>query len=184
MEKPPRYFTIKQFTRIVFEMTHAVVKYSKYMRLVDKVFNTEIMLAVSGVNKCAICSHVHTKTLLKKGARASDLEDLYAHVSEEKRLALAFAEHYADETGNYAPEAFNQLVIYYGHDQAYGIMAVIKMIMFGNANGIALTNLGNRLRFKRNKESRFLTELYNGPFAYLLMLILFIVNIFTKRKVY
>lgn len=184
MERKPRYFTIKQFTRIVFEMTHAVVKYRKYMRLVDKVFNTEIMLAVSGVNQCAICSYVHTKTLLKEGASPRDLEDLYGHASPEKRLALVFAEHYADEGGNYDPEAFKELVNTYGHDLAYGIMVVIKMIMFGNANGIALTNLGNRLRLKRNKESKFFTELYNGPFAYLLLLILLIVNLFTKRKIY
>lgn len=184
MERKPRYFTIKQFTRIVFEMTHAVVKYRKYMRLVDKVFNTEIMLAVSGVNACAICSHVHTKALLKEGASATDLADLYGHVSQEKRLALAFAEHYADEGGNYDREAFQELIRAYGHDLAYGIMVVIKMIMFGNANGIALTNLGNRLRLKRNKESKFFTELYNGPFAYLLLLILLIVNLFTKRKIY
>lgn len=111
MGKKPRNFTIKQFTRIVFEMTHAVVKYGKYMRLVDKVFHAEIMLAVSGVNQCAICTHVHTKTLLKEGASSSDLADLYGHVSEEKRLALVFAEHYADEGETMTPRLLINLSI-------------------------------------------------------------------------
>lgn len=95
-----------------------------------------------------------------------------------------FAQHYAFQVGKYDQDVFDKIIDYYGKEKAYGIMATIKIIMFGNTNGIALTNLVNRLRFKRNKNSKFFTELYNGFIGYLLLPILIIVNLFVKKKIY
>ena len=188
MNQEARYFTIKQFNKITFEAAHAIVKYKKFMKKIDKPFKKQIMLTVSGVNKCSICSHVHTKGLIKSGASDEDLKVLFEgdfeNLSKDAALALVFAQHYADETGNYDPEAFEKIIEYYGKDKAYGIMATIKMIMFGNNNGIALTNFFNRFKFKRNKKSKLITELYNGFFAYILLPVFLFVNIFVKKKSY
>lgn len=188
MSNDPKYFTVKQFNRILYGATHAMVKYRKAMRHVDKEFQKQIMLAVSSVNNCRICSYVHTKALIRSGASDEELKSLYEgdfeNLSAENSLALVFAQYYADQMGEYSKEDFDKLIEHYGKDKANGIMATIKIIMFGNNNGIALTNLVNRLRFKRNKNSKFLTELYNGLFAYVLLPLFLIVNLFSKRKVY
>ena len=188
MNQEPRYFTVKQFNRIAFDAAHAIVKYRKYMKLVDKKFRKQIMLAVSGVNKCSICTYVHTKALLKSGVSEEELETLYFGkfdaLENDVAVALLFAEHYADESGKYDPEAFAKVVEHYGKNKAYGIMATIKMIMFGNTNGIALGNLGARFKCKKNKNSKFFTDLYNGIFAYFLLPWFFVVNLFKKKKIY
>ncbi len=188
MKQEPRFFTIKEFNNITYEAAHAIVKYRKYMKKVDKAFRKQIMLAVSSVNNFGICSHVHTKSLIKSGATDEELkilfEGTFENLEKEASLALVFAQHYADETGKYDQEAFDRIIDYYGKEKAYGIMATIKIIMFGNNNGIALTNFFNRLRFKKNKNSKLLTELYNGFFAYLILPIFLFVNLFTKKKTY
>lgn len=188
MKQEPRFFSAKQFNRIAFDAAHAIAKYSKFMRLVDKTFQKQIMLAVSGVNKCSICSYVHTKSLLKSGASNEELKMLYEgkfeNLDENITFALVFSEHYADQGGNYDQEAFEKVIEYYGKNKAYGIMATIKMIMFGNTNGIALGNLGARFKFKKNKNSKFFTDLYNGPFAYILLPLFLLINLFTKKRIY
>lgn len=188
MIKEPRYFTIKQFNRIIFDAAHAIVKYHKKMKLLNPVFKKQIMLTVSNVNNCNACSYVHSKALIKSGATNEELKPLiegeFESLDDDVALALVFAQHYADQVGQYDPETFENIINYYGLEKAYGIMATIKVIMFGNTNGIALTNLFSRFKFKRNKKSKLGTELYNGLFAYLLLPVLIIINIFIKKKKY
>lgn len=185
MEKEARYFSIKQFNKIAFSAAHVIVKYRKSLKLIDPYFRSQIMLAVSSVNSCRICSHLHTKIFLKSGATNEELEAvLEGNYDEKTAIALLFAQHYADEIGNYDKETFVKVIEYYGKAKAYGIMAAIKIIMFGNTNGIALTNLVNRLRFKRAKNSKFLTEVYNGLIAYILLPIFIFVNLFRKKECY
>jgi len=188
MSTEARYFTVKQFNRITYGAAHVIVKYRKYMRLIDKVFRSQIMVAVSSVNKCRVCSYVHTKGLIKSGISNEELKDIldgsFENLTEEISLALIFAQHYADQVGKYDQEAFNKIIDYYGKEYAYGIMTTIKIIMFGNTNGIALTNLSNRLRFKKVKNAKFLTDLYNGFAGYVLLPFFIIINLFTKKKTF
>lgn len=185
MKKEPRYFTPKQFNKIAFEASHAIVKYRKYMKLIDKQFRSQIMLAVSQVNSCGICSYLHTKNYLKSGATDEELEFLLVgDYNKEEALALLFAQHYAETLGDYDKETLDKVVDHYDKDKTLGILASIKIIMFGNTNGIAITNLGKRLTFRRVKNSKFLTELYNGLLAYLIFPIFLIINLFKKRKPY
>lgn len=76
MNKEPRYFSVKEFNSIVNGAAHAIVKNRKDMRKIDKPFRKQIMLAVSGVNKCSICLHVHTKSLIKPGLTDDELKTL------------------------------------------------------------------------------------------------------------
>lgn len=185
MKSEPKYFTAKQFNQIANEAAHAIVKYKKERKLIDKSFRSQIMLTVSKVNSCNICSYMHTKSYIKSGASDEELQDLLdGDFAEENYLALVFAQHYADLIGNYDKEAFNQLVEKYGQMKAFGIMATIKIIMFGNSNGIALTNFFRRLRFKKATNSKLSTELHNGFLAYFIFPFFLIINIFKKREPY
>ena len=187
MKKEPRYFTVSEFNRITANMAYALLKFRKERRLLSKALEKQIMLAVSEVNSCRICSYVHTQALLKEGASEEELASLLSgtitSLNKEHHTAILFAEHYADTTGNYDQDTFAALVRDYGYEKAVGIVATIEIIMFGNANGIAFTNLANRLRFRRNKNSKLLTELYTGPFAYLFLPFCLIITVFRKKKV-
>lgn len=186
MSTETRFFSIKEFNKIVYKASYVIAKQRKYFRLVDKTFRSQIMATVSAVNSCPICSYVHTKSLIKSGTSNEELKVLlegdFTDLNEEVSLALVFAQHYADEKGNYDEETFLRVIEFYGKDLAYGIMATIKMIMFGNSNGIALTNLVNRLRFRKPKNAKFFTDLYNGFVGYLLLPILIIFSFFKRSK--
>lgn len=187
MQKEPRYFTIKQFNRITFRAAHALVKLRKERKMLPKSLQKQIMLAVSEVNSCRVCSYVHTKSLLKEGATQEELDllfkDNFSNLTAKEAHALLFAEHYADTLGKYDTETITVLRRYYTAQEVAGIIATIRIIMFGNANGINLTNFVNRFRFKRNKNSKLGTELYNGFFAYILFPLFLLINIFVPKRV-
>lgn len=67
MKSEPRYFSPKQFNRIISQAAYAINKYRKEMKLIDKALKSQVMLAVSQVNSCRICSYVHTKNYLRSG---------------------------------------------------------------------------------------------------------------------
>ncbi|HZJ89519.1 MAG TPA: carboxymuconolactone decarboxylase family protein [Bacilli bacterium] len=187
MQKEPRYFTVKQFNRISFRTAHAIIKLRKERKLISKSLQKQIMLAVSEVNSCRVCSYVHTQALLKEGATKEELDALFSdnfrNLDEKEAHALLFAEHYADTLGNYDGETLTELRRYYSAQEVAGIIGTIQIIMFGNANGINLTNFVNRFRLKRNKNSKLGTELYNGFFAYLLLPFFLLINIFVRKRV-
>jgi nucleoside-specific outer membrane channel protein Tsx len=112
------------------------------------------------------------------------LEGNYDEVDPYQVKALLFAEHYADVTGDYDSNAFDTIKQYYGNEIAIGILASIKLIMFGNMNGISLGNILNRVRFKKISNSRFFTDIYNGIIAYLLVPIMIFINLFRSRIEY
>lgn len=180
-----RYFTPKQFTEAMYEAAYMIAKY-KELRTIDKKFRSNIMMAVTNVNGCRVCSYYHTSELLKAGASEDELkfilESAYHDVENEDTVALMFAEHYADTLGNYDKEAFKRVVDVYGKEKAYGIMAAIKVIMFGNMNGISLGNLWDRIRFKKTNNAKFFTDLYNGLFSFIFMPLFVFLNLFRKRK--
>ncbi len=180
----PRYYSPKAFTRILFDMAFMLVKYKRQIKLISKKFRSDIMLAVTYVNGCRVCSYYHTQVLLKEGATGAELKPLldgtFADLDTEETAALIFAQHYADARGEYDPEAFVTIKEYYGDETAVGILAAVKMIMFGNVNGIALGNLWDRLHFRKPGNSKLLTDLYNAFSPVVLFPILLAANIFRK----
>ncbi len=186
MKKDNRFFSVKQATSILFDATYMMAKYGKFLKKISKKFRSNIMLAVTNVNGCRYCSYYHTQELIKEGATTEEMQALmdgsFKDIEAHETLALVFAQHYADADGNYDKDAFKKVVEYYGKDTAYGIMATIKLIMFGNMNGISIGNLVDRIKFKKPSNSKFFTDLYNGLFAYVLLFIFLIINLFRKRK--
>ena len=180
----PKYFSKRRFIQTIDEATYAMVNDRKALRLIDKKARSNIMLAVTYVNGCQICSHFHAGILLKEGASDEELKHMldgaFDNVPLKESRALFFAEHYADTDGQYDEEAFQNLKDYYGHDYARGVLASIKMIMFGNMNGIAIGNLGQRLRLKRPSNTKLSTDLFNGLAPIVLLPLFLVVNLLRK----
>jgi AhpD family alkylhydroperoxidase len=109
-----------------------------------------IMLAVTEVNGCEVCSYAHTRIALENGMSPKEIRMLLAGdtgaVPVDESLAIVFAQHYADTRGNPSRDSWQRLVDAYGSAKSLGILAAARMMMIGNAVGIAWSAFANRLK--------------------------------------
>ncbi|GGK03653.1 hypothetical protein GCM10007063_27480 [Lentibacillus kapialis] len=126
-------------------------------------FKERIMLAVTEVNGCEICSYGHTKYALEQGMSNEEIKSLLTgnaeKVSSDEMPAIIFAQHYADTEGHPSEEAWNRIVQEYGNEKALGILGAIRMIMTGNAYGIAISAFKDRIKGKKVKQTSLSYEL-------------------------
>ncbi len=126
-------------------------------------FFERIMLAVTEVNGCVACSYAHTKMALEAGMSNEEIQKIlegeFDNVPEEEIPAVLFAQHYADTRGNPSKESWERIVETYGLQKAEGILGAIRMIMIGNAYGIAWSSFSGRFKGKADKRSSLLYEI-------------------------
>ncbi len=129
----------------------------------DKAFLERIMLAVTEVNGCAMCSYYHTKVALEEGFSAEEIRAMlggsFVDVPPEQLSGVLFAQHYADERGKPSRASWEKIAAEYGETGAYGILAVTRMIMMGNAVGIPSGSFLLRFRGKADPRSNVFYEL-------------------------
>lgn len=160
-----KIYNVKEF----YNAFHKGLQTLKYMRSGKKKnvlsihFIERIMLAVTEVNGCEVCSYAHTKIALEEGMTDEEINMLLTgnlnDVSDDEMPAILFAQHYADTRGNPAEEAWNQIVERYGTEKALGILGTIRTIMIGNIYGIALSAFRSRLKGKRIEKTNLFYEL-------------------------
>lgn len=116
----------------------------------DRDATERIMLAVTEVNGCEICSYAHARRAIEAGVGNDEVRALLGGITEgvpDHELAgIAFGQHYADTRGHPDPQAWTDLVERYGQAQALCVLRAVRMIMWGNAMGIPLGSLRSRLR--------------------------------------
>jgi AhpD family alkylhydroperoxidase len=120
----------------------------------DRQDSERIMLAVTEVNGCEICSYAHTRRALDAGVTDAEVRSLLGGVTDgvpDRQLpGIAFAQHYADTHGHPDPRAWADLVDRYGTAQALCVLRAARLIMWGNALGIPLSSLRSRVRGSAN----------------------------------
>ena len=111
-----------------------------------------LMLAVTEVNGCALCSYGHSRMALEAGLSGQEIEELLGGQTDgapkEELPAILFAQHYADTRGKPTAAAWAQLIARYGEQQAAGMLGAIRMITVGNTWGIPTGSLLARLTKK------------------------------------
>ncbi|WP_414469707.1 carboxymuconolactone decarboxylase family protein [Methanobacterium sp. ACI-7] len=126
-------------------------------------FIERIMLAVTEVNKCEICSYAHTKKALESGMSNNEIRNMLAgiidDVPDDEVEGIMFAQHYADTRGNPTNESWERIVEIYGISKAKGILGSIRTIMIGNAYGIAWSSFLNRIRGNPDERSSLIYEI-------------------------
>ncbi|MFA5396408.1 MAG: carboxymuconolactone decarboxylase family protein [Methanogenium sp.] len=131
--------------------------YSKKNELLSKQFIERIMLAVTEVNGCAVCSYAHTKMVLEAGMTNEEIQNMLARVSddipEKETFAVLFGQHYADSRGNPSEKTWKRIIEMYGLPEAKGILASIRIMMLGNATTIPWSSFLNRFRGKPDTRS-------------------------------
>lgn len=93
----------------IYNITVKAVRTMPYLKKarqksdMDQQFMERIMLTVTEVNGCEICSYAHTKMALEAGMKDEEIENMLAGVSDnipaEQLSAIMFAQHYADTRG-------------------------------------------------------------------------------------
>jgi AhpD family alkylhydroperoxidase len=140
---------------------------------VDRAFAERIMLAVTEVNGCRYCSYGHTRAALHAGVTEEELQSLkigdFDSLPDEQRVALLFAQHYAEQGGHPDPEARERLVATYGEETASDILAYIRMITLGNLLGNTFDAILSRFAGRPAEDSSLLSEI-----AVLLLVVLFV----------
>ena len=126
-------------------------------------FVERIMLAVTEVNNCAICSYAHSKRALESGMTAEEIQNMLSgimdDVPDDEVAGVMFAQHYADTRGNPTMESWQRIVQIYGTSKAEAILGSIRMIMIGNTYGIPWSSFFNRFKGKADPRSSLLYEL-------------------------
>lgn len=160
-----KLYSIPEFYRILYLglRTHKFLSKEKKNGNINTKFVERIMLAVTEVNQCPLCSYGHTQIALEAGMSSKEIHNLLAGsmdtVPEDEVAAVLFAQHYADSRGKPSKDAWLRIVNIYGEEKAKGILGAIRMIMFGNTIGIVLSSLKSRIHGKPDQRSNLLYEI-------------------------
>lgn len=179
-----RVYGIKDFYSILEEAVNSftILRKARKKNILSKQFQERIMLAVTEVNGCEMCSYYHTKEALKSGMSEKDIQNMLqgelGEIPEEESIAIFFAQHYAESSANPDAEAWQRVVEFYGEEKAETILAYIKVIMMGNVYGLAAGSFLNRFKgVQVNKRSSIGLEL-----SILLSVIIFFPVLFIKKR--
>lgn len=130
----------------------------------EKQFAERVMLAVTEVNGCALCSQGHTAWALEAGLSEHEVADLLSGAGDEAvppehAVGVAFAQHYADTAGRPTRPAWDRVVATYGPRRAESILGWVRMIQVGNAAGIPLSAFRARRQGEPDPRSSVVYEL-------------------------
>lgn len=156
-------FTPREGYRITRGFVRAVPRVSQARRDLGMPFFERLMLAVTEVNGCALCSYGHAQAALESGLSRAEVRALLggdtSGVPEAEGPAVLFAQHFAQSRGLPSPQAWTHVEQVYGRHRAAAILTSVRTILWGNAYGIPLTSLLSRLRGEPHPGSSLRYEL-------------------------
>lgn len=186
-----KLYSVIEVYKITYESFLFMGKFMKGRKnnLISTHFIERIMLAVTEVNDCPVCSYGHTKMAIESGMSTMEIENMlmgeHESVPSEELPAIMFAQHYAEYRGKPTRKAYEGLVKAYGKKKAESIVGAIKVIMMGNVLGIPWGSFINRFKGNPDPRSTVLYELtiviatfFFIPVALVHVLL---VNLFSKK---
>lgn len=130
---------------------------------VDATFIERLMLAVTEVNGCEVCSYAHTRMALKSGFSREEIDSFLqgsdAFIVPDEATAILFAQHYADSRAKPDRQAYDRLVREYGKEKSRIIVSAIQVMMLGNVIGIPISALYSRMRGSPYPNSSLIYEI-------------------------
>jgi AhpD family alkylhydroperoxidase len=167
-------------------------RYLKKLKLLNLPWKERIMLAVTEVNQCGMCSWMHTNISLKAGMSKEEISTLlsgaYDHVPEKQLLSVLYAQNFASNKEKYNPKMKQEMLETYGKPRTRMIDNAMAVITMTNSMGIALGKLKDTLTFKHVKGSSVfseilipLTTMILFPLTFVVALIITPFKVRTKR---
>lgn len=125
----------------------------------------KIMLATTAVNDCVHCARLHSTLALIHGVDQSEIDEILQHdvmtsVEKDERVALAFAQHYAEHDRKPDPKAMQALVDEYGPRKSRDIIHFIRIIYIGNLIGNTVDGFRGRFLGVKPQNGNLLFELF------------------------
>jgi AhpD family alkylhydroperoxidase len=125
--------------RFIFS-NRAQIKAAMSSPKVDPAFRERLMLAVTEVNLCRYCRTFHVGQAKEAGISIDEITEylkgnIPENVPEEQKLAVCYAQHWAESDANPDPDYIEQVREAYGEDGAQAINMVLRMIRMGNLLG-------------------------------------------------
>ncbi len=160
-----KQYSYREFYAVLYNGLRNIkpLKRAKKDGLLRQAFIERIMLAVTEVNGCEMCSYAHTNWALEAGLSGEEIEQLLAGSADgtppDELPAILFAQHYADQKGRADKEAWERVMEIYGPDKALGILGAVREIMIGNVYGAAFSAFSSRLKGNTYKNSNVFKEL-------------------------
>lgn len=152
-----KLFSLKEYYRIVYLAFFSAnnLQVVRKNKTLSEHFMERIMLAVTEVNGCPLCSFAHTKMALESGMSNEEIQNMLAGIGDDipddEISAVLFSQHYAETRGYPSRKSWERIVEIYGLEKAKGILGAIRIMMLGNAFGIPLGSFLNR--FKKGEEA-------------------------------
>ncbi len=159
-----RYSVSEMFhaLRLVYS-SGAMLRKNKKEHIISEEFVERLMLAVTEVNGCSVCSYAHTKMALESGFSEEEIESFLTgsetYVQPEEAKAILFAQSYADAHGILSEDSYASLVETYGEKKSKVILAAIRVMMVGNILGLPMSAFYSRVKGKRYENSSLAYEL-------------------------
>ncbi len=174
-----RKFSLKEHVPITWRagLAFAYLKALKRKKVMNFKLKERIMLAITEVNGCVLCSYVHTKLALSGGMSDLEIKTLLEGelklVPAEESLAVLFAKDYAFNHETLDPIYYRKIIDRYGIEKAKAILSVSEVITMTNSMGISLGLLKQTLTFKHVKGS----QIYNEILIPILTMLLFPISV-------
>jgi AhpD family alkylhydroperoxidase len=109
------------------------------MRGLEPAFRERLMLAVTGVNGCRMCSYYHSRAAVESGLASDEVKAMLARdtgrAPEKELPALLYAQHFAESDGQPAGAARAKIMELYGLADTARIDTILRMIRTANLLG-------------------------------------------------
>jgi AhpD family alkylhydroperoxidase len=137
---------------------------------ISRAFKEKIMIVVTAVNGCTYCAWFHAKQAVSSGISEDEVKNMLnlqfkADASDFETMGLLYAQHYAETDRNPDEAMKARLFEYYGEKTARHIIAIIRMIFFGNLSGNTFDAFLSRLRGNGAQNSSAIFEMFFFIFA-------------------
>jgi AhpD family alkylhydroperoxidase len=108
--------------------------------IVNPAFRERLMLAVTEVNLCRYCRTFHVGQAKEAGIPIAEITEYLKgnvpeDVPEEQKLAVCYAQHWAETDAHPDQDYIDQVREAYGEDGSQAIHMVLRMIRMGNLLG-------------------------------------------------
>lgn len=168
---------------------------AKRNHTISEEFQERIMLAVTSVNGCAMCSYAHTKMALEAGLKETEIRALLdsndrENIPNNELNAIMFASYYAECRSHIDKNIWKKIVDEYSYETALGILGAIRIITVGNIYGIALGSFLSRFQKNKSKRDERTTLIYEIimlltviPFTLIAVIVSFFLRLFKIKLI-
>jgi AhpD family alkylhydroperoxidase len=118
----------------------SLIKKAMGGEVISEPFRERLMVVVTEVNGCRYCRYYHVQEAFKAGVSEEEVEQfLQGSIPEdtppEECLALAYAQHWAEQDADPNPDYVERMKETYGAERLALIHIILRMIRVGNLLG-------------------------------------------------